>query len=138
MRIMTLAMSAATLAVSLLGCSVPDSTVQRNAEIRACGLQDDSSITSDVDLRACAPGNTKKTTICHIPPGNPDNAHTLCVGNSAVPAHVQNHHDTLGPCPSEPPCDGGDVDAGTGTGPDSGTAIDAGVDAAIDSGIIIF
>ena len=39
-----------------------------------------------------------KVTLCHIPPGNPDNAHTITVGASAVPAHL-GHGDTLGPCP---------------------------------------
>jgi hypothetical protein len=39
-----------------------------------------------------------KVTICHIPPGNPSNAHTITVGASAVPAHLA-HGDTLGPCP---------------------------------------
>lgn len=38
-----------------------------------------------------------KTTICHIPPGNPNNAHTISVGNGAVPAHLA-HGDYLGPC----------------------------------------
>jgi len=122
MRMMKPVMSAAILSLSLLGCSVPaDGTAERNAEIRACNLQDDPSITADVDLHACAAGQTRKTTICHIPPGNPANAHTLCVGNAAVPAHVENHHDTLGPCPSEPPCGSGDVDAGVGSGSGSGS-----------------
>jgi hypothetical protein len=40
-----------------------------------------------------------KVTICHMPPGNPDNRHTITVGESAVAAHIQNHGDTLGPCP---------------------------------------
>lgn len=135
MRFMTLAISAATLALSLVGCSVPDGTAQRNAEIRACGLQGDPSITIDVDLHACPDGTTKKTTICHIPPGNPANAHTLCVGNSAVRAHVENHGDTLGECVAEPPCDGGDIDAGSGGGSGSGSDVDAGTD--VDGGIII-
>lgn len=39
-----------------------------------------------------------KVTICHRPPGNPDNAHTISVGAPAVPAHLA-HGDTLGPCP---------------------------------------
>ena len=46
-----------------------------------------------------APGNESQVTICHIPPGNPGNAHTITVGASAVPAHLA-HGDTLGPCPS--------------------------------------
>jgi len=43
-----------------------------------------------------------KVTICHIPPGNPANAHTISVGASAVPAHI-NHGDTLGSCTCEDP-----------------------------------
>lgn len=46
---------------------------------------------------ACDPQDTKKTTVCHIPPGNPANAHTICVGNPAVPAHL-GHGDHLGTC----------------------------------------
>jgi hypothetical protein len=41
-----------------------------------------------------------KVTICHIPPGNPANAHTITVGASAVPAHVNNHGDGVGACGS--------------------------------------
>jgi hypothetical protein len=49
------------------------------------------------DPRACDPADTKKTTVCHIPPGNPANEHTICVGNAAVPAHLA-HGDNLGSC----------------------------------------
>jgi len=42
-----------------------------------------------------------KQAVCHIPPGNPDNAHTIVVDDSAVPAHLA-HGDSLGPCPEEP------------------------------------
>jgi hypothetical protein len=61
------------------------------------------------DPRACDASETQKTTICHIPPGNPENAHTLCVGTPAVDAHLA-HGDHLGSCcdadappPSDPP-----------------------------------
>jgi hypothetical protein len=37
-------------------------------------------------------------TICHIPPGNPNAAHTITVGLPAVDAHLA-HGDTEGPCP---------------------------------------
>jgi hypothetical protein len=39
-----------------------------------------------------------KVVICHIPPGNPENAHTIEISWSAWPAHRDNHGDTLGPC----------------------------------------
>jgi glucose/arabinose dehydrogenase len=35
--------------------------------------------------------------ICHRPPGNPENARTITVGASAVPAHLS-HGDSLGAC----------------------------------------
>jgi hypothetical protein len=41
-----------------------------------------------------------KAVICHYPPGNPGNRHTIEVGQPAVQAHMA-HGDTLGPCPSE-------------------------------------
>jgi hypothetical protein len=40
-----------------------------------------------------------KVTVCHVPPGNPANAHTIVVDTAAVPAHT-GHGDTLGPCPT--------------------------------------
>ena len=48
---------------------------------------------------ACA---GKKELICHIPPGNPANAHTICVGKPAVAPHQKHHGDTLGACATEP------------------------------------
>lgn len=63
------------------------------------------------DPRACDPADTKKTTVCHIPPGNPNNAHTICVGNAAVPAHL-GHGDFLGTCI----CTGSGSDGGGGSG----------------------
>ena len=40
-----------------------------------------------------------KVEICHVPYGNPDNAHTICVSQRSVQSHL-NHHggDYLGPC----------------------------------------
>ncbi|MCP3136122.1 hypothetical protein [Pyxidicoccus xibeiensis] len=58
------------------------------------------------------PLNTKKITICHIPPGNPANAHTITVGLPALKAHLK-HGDTQGAC-------GGDADGGSGE-PDAGS-----------------
>lgn len=42
-----------------------------------------------------------KVDICHIPPGNPDNAHVINVSVHAIPAHLA-HGDTLGECGGGP------------------------------------
>ena len=96
--------------LALIGCggqtTTSDPATSSNealAAIVACGL-DDGSIEPDAHLHACDPQDVKKTTICHIPPGNPANAHTICVGNAAVSHHVKNHGDLIGPCQVEPPC----------------------------------
>lgn len=41
--------------------------------------------------------NAQKKDICHIPPGDPDNAHTISINSNAVDAHLA-HGDYLGPC----------------------------------------
>ncbi len=41
-----------------------------------------------------------KTTLCHRPPGNPDNARTIVVGTAAVAAHLA-HGDSLDACTSD-------------------------------------
>jgi hypothetical protein len=43
-----------------------------------------------------------KVDICHIPPGNPDNAHVINVSVNAIPAHLA-HGDHLGSCDAPPP-----------------------------------
>jgi len=50
------------------------------------------------------PGNADKVIVCHIPPGNPANAHDICIDPNAVPAHL-GHGDYGGECI---PCDPGD------------------------------
>jgi hypothetical protein len=65
----------------------------------------------------------KKVLICHIPPGNPANAHEICVGEPAVAAHVANHGDPVGSCPSSPPA----TDAGTPSDADAGSPSGDGV-----------
>lgn len=47
--------------------------------------------------RAAAGGKAEKVAICHVPPGNPANAHTITVGTAAVEAHFA-HGDYSGPC----------------------------------------
>ena len=52
-----------------------------------------------------------KVTICHIPPGNPANAHTITISENAWPAHRDNHGDLLGSCDDncDALCDDGDA-----------------------------
>ena len=52
---------------------------------------------------ACDPNDKKKTTICHVPPGNPQNPQTLCVDSSAISTHVGQHPgDHVGACTPPP------------------------------------
>jgi len=108
------------------------------AALAACGLDDGTIDVRDAKLHACDPQDTKKTTICHIPPGNPANAHTICVGNAAVPAHLANHGDHIGACAVETKCPpppsgaGGAPGDSTGGGPGG-----AGGTPAVDAGPII-
>jgi hypothetical protein len=66
-----------------------------------------------------------KVLICHIPPGNPANAHSICVGAPAVAPHQRLHHDTLGACGGTSGGTGGGG-GGTGGGAAGGDATDAG------------
>ncbi len=40
-----------------------------------------------------------KVVVCHVPPGNPDNAHTLTISENALSAHLD-HGDHVGECES--------------------------------------
>jgi|GEM_PF-1379856 len=79
-------------------------------------------------------GGIHKVTICHIPPGNPSNAHTINVGEPAVEAHLD-HGDYLGVCVDHSDTgstdtgstdtgstDTGSTDTGSGTTGDDGTS----------------
>jgi hypothetical protein len=48
-------------------------------------------------LALAAPAWAAKVTICHVPPGNPANSHTISVSENAVQAHLS-HGDFLGEC----------------------------------------
>lgn len=92
--------------------------------VTACGVSEsDSSLnltgTEESPLTSSSGGPTctgHKVLLCHIPPGNPANEHTICVGAAAVEPHVTHHHDYVGVCASEPPGDGGSGDGGGGSG----------------------
>jgi len=60
------------------GCSISEEVTVNVTDVR-CG------------------NNMKKVLVCHLPPGNPGNPQTICVGAPAVPAHLD-HGDYLGEC----------------------------------------
>ncbi len=57
-----------------------------------------------------ASAQAAKVDVCHIPPGNPDNWHTISVSENALQAHL-NHGDLEGSCLAncETLCDDGDA-----------------------------
>jgi len=61
-----------------------------------------------------------KVTICHIPPGNPDNPQTIKIKNNALPAHLA-HGDTEGACPDD---GGGNGGGNGGISPETQAQID--------------
>lgn len=61
----------------------------------------DSVFVNVVDVRCGNNGN--KVLVCHVPPGNPANAHTICISANGVPAHLA-HGCRLGAC-APPPAD---------------------------------
>jgi hypothetical protein len=113
-----------TALLSVLGCTSPSPTSSQEQALIAQGCSVNAP-----DPRACDPTDTKKTTVCHIPPGNPANAHTICVGNAAVPAHLD-HGDFVGTCA----CGSDDVDAGVSTGSDGSDGSDGSASTGSGSG----
>jgi hypothetical protein len=128
--------TAALFTVAFIACGAPDQTDQSNVSVDQWGISTAPSTCDPTkpNPHVCDPSDTKKTTICHIPPGNPSNAHTLCVGSPAVPAHLA-HGDKLAPCACGPngtevPPTGGTIDNPNG----SGGGINLGSDGGTSSG----
>ena len=40
-------------------------------------------------------GGANKVDVCHVPPGNPENWHTITISEKALPAHLA-HGDLVG------------------------------------------
>lgn len=80
---------------------------------------EDNECPEDEGSKACTPEQEAghKVTICHIPPGNPDNRHTICIDEHALSAHQTHHGDTFGACEDEcSPATGLTVGDGGGDG----------------------
>ena len=67
--------------------------MSKNTLILATTVALASAVALDSDLAHA----NKRVTVCHVPPGNQANAHTIWVGEAAVGAHLA-HGDQLGPC----------------------------------------
>lgn len=55
--------------------------------IASYGCTNNLSQTIDVPFVRCG-NNNKKILVCHTPDGNPNNAHTICIAESALQAHL--------------------------------------------------
>ncbi|HKY60640.1 MAG TPA: hypothetical protein VJP59_06465 [Gemmatimonadota bacterium] len=77
--------------------------------IRIQGRVEGEPASGDVDVIASQDDIEDQVTICHIPPGNPDNAHTIVVGAPAVPAHLA-HGDFEGECDGDEGATDDDLD----------------------------
>jgi hypothetical protein len=60
---------------------------------------DDPSL---LDEHPCSSGSGKGVLVCHLPPGNPAEFHTICIPQQALKAHIDEPHgdqpDILGDC----------------------------------------
>lgn len=63
-----------------------------------------------VTIPGIAFAGSAKVNVCHFPPGNPENYHTITVGEKALPAHLA-HGDLTGACNAlcAEICDDGDA-----------------------------
>jgi hypothetical protein len=94
-----------SLALAAAGCG-PDAPASAEAEALLAGAADALHGSGAVDGGSVPDG---KVAVCHVPPGNPANAHTIVIGEPALSAHLR-HGDPLGAC--------GGADAGTDGGGD--------------------
>lgn len=67
-----------------------------------CSGDDDDDDNGPTCL-TCPVESDGKVTICHRPPGNPANAHTIRISPAALGAHCSNHGDSCGPCTGNQP-----------------------------------
>src|SRR5262249_30087329 len=129
MRTKLYILSGFLLSSALVSACFSGGTISDDPTMYMTGTEE-LAVTSPTGQVTCT--NPKKVLICHIPPGNPANAHDICVGMRAVAPHQAQHGDTIGACspqpPPPPPPDGGtpqppSADAGGGGGGDDGGVI---------------
>src|SRR5262245_60054846 len=99
MSIRSLFVVASLFTLVVLAACEGESPLSTGAD-QAKSARESSNATS---LAASPQGEAEpKVTICHVPPGNPENAHEITVAESSLKAHFP-HGDTLGTCEGEPP-----------------------------------
>ncbi len=125
-----LIMGISTIALSACGgsqngsSSAADSALAAAATINKMGppLSELVSHPELAEAHSCDGGH--KLQICHVPPGNPDARHTLCVDEHAITSHLREHDgshhggvaDYLGDCAGSSADDGSGGSAGDETG----------------------
>ncbi len=77
-------------------CPNGDDTIDNNSD----NIPDCSQVLPLSDYANSWLCGNNKVYLCHIPPGNPSNAQTICVNANALSTHVTNHDDSVGPCTS--------------------------------------
>lgn len=117
MKLLTLTVSA-LLSIGLTSYSCIGNTGSKSSDSSKNNSKNSSNNKSDSNYRGGDSGkNSQTVTICHIPPGNPQNKHTIHISWSAWPAHKLNHGgDWLGSCNNEPHTHSGNVLTGVTTG----------------------
>jgi len=97
MRLLWISVTSVVISLAAVGCGgLPEDT---GAPVDSVDQDVTAAAATGASAGAGAGAGTTKVTICHIPPGNPSNAHTITVGQPAVRAHLA-HGDTVGACGS--------------------------------------
>ena len=82
---------------------IAENDSRRTSKEDAKELREDIKEFNDsIVVTSSSSSSTDKVTICHSPPGNPSNAHTITIGSPAARAHLANHSgDSEGSCGEE-------------------------------------
>lgn len=98
------------VALFIMGCGATEFSSKSSGEYQSVnpeGAPPASDIVNgNLDQAAKYACGDKKIAICHVPEGNPDNRHTLCLPQPAIEAHLAQHdasvdkgdEDYLGEC----------------------------------------
>ena len=78
--------------------SIPGSYIYAVTVTDAAGCTASASKTVYITDVRCG-NKMDKVTVCHVPAGNPENAHAICIAPAAVGVHLA-HGDMLGACPA--------------------------------------